>query len=109
VVFPAHRYEIVFLPAPWEGIIPLRETADPNVATIAFHAEMERLRADGATGELILINYQSRRKLMLRQPLRPTKERRVSRRAPQQVDEMDALLRRERDDQLANSLAFAGL
>jgi hypothetical protein len=70
---PAHRYEIVFVPSRMKGIISLQETTDPNAATIAFHIEMQRLREEGATGELLLINYDATRQLMLRQPMRAAK------------------------------------
>jgi hypothetical protein len=65
----SHRFEVVLQPSLPDEPIVLRSTVDPNDATVAFHQELERLTAQRAMGELILMRYNRISKRILRQPL----------------------------------------
>jgi hypothetical protein len=70
-------FEIVFLAAAADEPLVLRATADPNTATLAFHEELQRLTTQGATGELVVLNYHGAAIPLLRQPLaHPERNRR---------------------------------
>ena len=68
------RFEIVFRPDADEAPISLESVVDANQATIAFHAQVQRLMREGAHGELVIMNHQGSQgshegKAVLRQPL----------------------------------------
>ncbi len=65
----SHRFEVVLQPSLPDEPIVLRSTVDPNDATVAFHQELERLTAQRAMGELILMRHNRISKRILRQPL----------------------------------------
>jgi hypothetical protein len=65
----SRRFEVVLQPSLPDEPIVLRSTVDPNDATVAFHQELERLTAQRAMGELILMRYNRISKRILRQPL----------------------------------------
>jgi hypothetical protein len=65
----SRRFEVVLQPSLPDEPIVLRSTVDPNHATVAFHQELERLTAQRAMGELILMRYNDFSKRILRQPL----------------------------------------
>ena len=66
---PAHQFEVVLQSSSADEPIVLRTATDPNEATMAFHQELQRLRTQGATGEVLMrIDDQPQRPL-LRQPL----------------------------------------
>ncbi len=54
---PTPRFTVVLQPSPADAPIVLWETPDPNQATLAFHEELRRLTARGATGELLMCNH----------------------------------------------------
>jgi hypothetical protein len=69
------RFEIVFRPDSDEAPIPLESVIDANQATVAFHAQVQRLMREGTTGELVLMNRHGNEEFLegnavLRQPLR---------------------------------------
>jgi hypothetical protein len=49
-------YEIVLRTAADEAPIPLESVRDANEATLAFHMQLQRLKREGTTGELVLLN-----------------------------------------------------
>ncbi len=49
-------YEIVLRPGTDEAPIPLESVHDANEATLAFHMQLQRLKREGTTGELVLLN-----------------------------------------------------
>ena len=69
------RFEIVFRPVTDEAPIPLESVADANQATMAFHAQVQRLMREGTPGELVIMNHHGQQgshegNAVLRQPLR---------------------------------------
>ena len=69
------RFEIVFRPDSDEAPIPLESVGDANQATIAFHAQVQRLIREGTPGELVIMNRHGNQESLegnavLRQPLR---------------------------------------
>ena len=70
----SRRFEIVFRPDTDEAAIPLESVSDANQATMAFHAQAQRLMRGGTPGELVIVNHHDRRDssegiAVLRQPL----------------------------------------
>ena len=66
----SQRFEVVLQASSAdEPIIVLRSTADPNLATMAFHEELQRLTIQGAVGELHMRKHHGTRPPILRQPL----------------------------------------
>ena len=69
------RFEIIFRPDSDEAPIPLESVADANQATMAFHAQVQRLLREGTHGELVIMNDYGNQGshegyAVLRQPLR---------------------------------------
>ncbi len=69
------RFEIVFRPDSDEAPIPLESAVDADQATMAFHAQVQRLMREGTPGELVLVNHHGNQgslegSAVLRQPLR---------------------------------------
>ena len=69
------RFEIVFRPDTDEAPIPLESVGDADQATMAFHAQVQRLMREGTPGELVLMNRHGNQdslegSAVLRQPLR---------------------------------------
>ncbi len=67
-------YEIVLRPNTDEAPIPLESVHDANAATLAFHMQLQRLKREGTTGELVLLNRDGHNQLfdggaVLRLPL----------------------------------------
>jgi hypothetical protein len=68
-------FEIVFRPDSDEAPIPLESVGDANQATMAFHAQVQRLMREGTPGELVIMNRRGSQdsvegSAVLRQPLR---------------------------------------
>jgi hypothetical protein len=77
------RFEIVWCASPAAAQILLRSTTDANEATIAFLAELARLKRQAAPGELLVRTGDRTRPPLMRQPLTDQGERDVRRpRAP---------------------------
>jgi hypothetical protein len=51
------RFEIVFRPDSDDAPIPLESVFDANQATMAFHAQVQRLMREGTPGELVIMNH----------------------------------------------------
>jgi hypothetical protein len=68
---PQPRFEILFQPAPQTQPTTLQATADPNEATVAFHAQLRRLREDGEVGHVLMHKLNDGCELLLRQPVAP--------------------------------------
>ena len=71
----ARRFEIIFRPDTDEAPIALESVGDANQATMAFHAQVQRLMRKGAHGELVIMNHRGNQgspegNAILRQPLR---------------------------------------
>jgi hypothetical protein len=66
---PSHRFQVALQLSATDAPIVLRSAADPNLATLAFHEELQRLTTQGVTGELVMRNHQHSRTPILRQPL----------------------------------------
>ena len=72
----ARRFEIIFRPDTDEAPIPLESVVDANQATMAFHAQVQRLMREGTPGELVIMNRPGNKQdsvegsAVLRQPLR---------------------------------------
>jgi hypothetical protein len=71
----ARIFEIVFRPDSDEAPIPLESVGDANQATMAFHAQAQRLMREGTPGELVIMNRHDNQdslegSAVLRQPLR---------------------------------------
>ncbi len=49
-------YEIVLRPDTDGAPIALESVHDANEATLAFHTQLQRLKREGTTGELLLLN-----------------------------------------------------
>jgi hypothetical protein len=69
------RFEIIFCPDTDEAPIPLESAVDANQATMAFHAQAQRLMREGTPGELVIMNHNGdsgshEGSPVLRQPLR---------------------------------------
>jgi hypothetical protein len=69
------RFEIIFRPDTDEAPIPLESVVDANQATMAFHAQVQRLMREGTPGELVIMNHLGTQgshyeNAVLRQPLR---------------------------------------
>ena len=69
------RFEIVFRPDTDEAPVPLESAGDANQATMAFHAQVQRLMREGTPGELVIMNSNGNQgspegSAVLRQPLR---------------------------------------
>lgn len=69
------RFEIVFRPDSDEAPVPLESVGDANQATMAFHAQVQRLMREGTPGELVIMNHHGNQdaregSAVLRQPLR---------------------------------------
>jgi hypothetical protein len=69
------RFEIIFRPDTDEAPIPLESVVDANQATMAFHAQVQRLMREGTPGELVIMNHHDKHgshdgNAVLRQPLR---------------------------------------
>ena len=69
------RFEIIFCPDTDEAPIPLESAVDANQATMAFHAQVQRLTREGTPGELVILNHHGNQgshegNAVLRQPLR---------------------------------------
>ncbi len=67
-------FEIVFRPDTDEAPIPLESVGDANQATMAFHAQVQRLMREGTPGELVIMNHYGNQgslegSAVLRQPL----------------------------------------
>ena len=67
-------FEIVFRPDSDEAPIPLESVGDANQATMAFHAQVQRLMREGTPGELVIMNHRGNQgsvegSAVLRQPL----------------------------------------
>jgi hypothetical protein len=68
-------FEIVFRPDADDAPIPLESASDADQATLAFHAQVQRLMREGVPGELVIVNCHgnhgsSEGSAVLRQPLR---------------------------------------
>ena len=68
------RFEIVFRPDSDEAPVPLESAGDANQATMAFHAQVQRLMREGTPGELVIMNSNGNQaspegSAILRQPL----------------------------------------
>ena len=68
-------FEIIFCPDTDEAPIPLESAVDANQATMAFHAQAQRLMREGTPGELVIMNRQGNQdsfegSALLRQPVR---------------------------------------
>jgi hypothetical protein len=68
-------FEIVFRPDTDESPIRLESVADADQATMAFHAQVQRLMREGTSGELMIMNRYGNQSspegsALLRQPLR---------------------------------------
>ena len=68
------RFEIIFCPDTDEAPIPLESAVDANQATMAFHAQAQRLMREGTPGELVIMNHHGNHgshdgNAVLRQPL----------------------------------------
>jgi hypothetical protein len=68
------RFEIIFRPDSDEAPIPLESVLDANQATMAFHAQVQRLMREGTPGELVIMNHYGNQgslegSAVLRQPL----------------------------------------
>ncbi len=68
-------FEIIFRPDSDEAPIPLESVGDANQATMAFHAQVQRLMREGTPGELVIMNRRGSQdsvegSAVLRQPLR---------------------------------------
>ena len=66
---PSHQFDVVLQPSLPDEPVVLRSTVDPNHATMAFQEELERLTAQRAMGELIMLKYNDVPKRLLRQLL----------------------------------------
>ena len=64
------RFDIVFEPVGARKPRVLRSAPDGDRATLAFFDEWERLTADHAAGELLLVCHDDEPCTLLRQPLR---------------------------------------
>ena len=69
------RFEIIFHPDTDEAPVPLESAVDANQATMAFHAQVQRLLREGTPGELVIVNHHGNQgshegNAVLRQPLR---------------------------------------
>jgi hypothetical protein len=69
------RFEIIFRPDTEDAPIPLESVVDANQATMAFHAQVQRLMREGTPGELVIMNHHGNHgshqgNAILRQPLR---------------------------------------
>jgi hypothetical protein len=69
------KFEIIFRPDSDEAPIQLESVADANQATMAFHAQVQRLLREGTPGELVIMNHHGchgshEGNAILRQPLR---------------------------------------
>ncbi len=69
------RFEIIFRPDTDEAPIPLESVGDADQATMAFHAQVQRLMREGTPGELVIMNHHGNQgshegSAVLRQPLR---------------------------------------
>jgi hypothetical protein len=69
------RFEIIFRPDSDEAPIPLESVVDADQATMAFHAQVQRLMREGTPGELVIMNHPGNQgshegNAVLRQPLR---------------------------------------
>ena len=67
-------FEIIFRPDD-EAPIALESVVDANQATMAFHAQVQRLTREGTPGELVILNHHANQlsyegNAILRQPLR---------------------------------------
>lgn len=62
-------FEIVLTASPGSGPVVLRSAAGADEATLAFAAELRRLRAQRARGELAIRHGHDGRTPLLRQPL----------------------------------------
>jgi hypothetical protein len=68
------RFEIIFCPDTDGAPIPLESAVDANQATMAFHAQAQRLMREGTPGELVIMNHHGSHgahdgNAVLRQPL----------------------------------------
>ena len=68
-------FEIVFRPDSDDAPIPLESVVDADQATMAFHAQVQRLMREGTPGELVIMNRHGNQgslegSAVLRQPLR---------------------------------------
>jgi hypothetical protein len=52
----ARRFEIIFRPDTDEAPIALESVVDANQATMAFHAQVQRLMREGTPGEIVIMN-----------------------------------------------------
>jgi hypothetical protein len=71
----ARTFEIIFRPDTDEAPIPLESVVDANQATMAFHAQVQRLMREGTHGELVIMNHRGHHgshegNAILRQPVR---------------------------------------
>ena len=71
----SRKFEIVFRPDTDEAAIPLESVSDANQATMAFHAQAQRLMREGTPGELVIVNHHGNQgshegRAVLRQPVR---------------------------------------
>lgn len=69
------RFEIIFHPDTDEAPVSLESAVDANQATMAFHAQVQRLLREGTPGELVIVNHYGNQgshegNAVLRQPLR---------------------------------------
>jgi len=70
------KFEIVFHPESDGDPVPLESVVDANQATMAFHAQVQRLMREGTPGELVIMNRPGNKQgsaegsAVLRQPLR---------------------------------------
>lgn len=69
------NFEIIFRPDTDDAPIPLESVIDANQATMAFHAQVQRLTREGTPGELVILNHRGNQgshegNAVLRQPLR---------------------------------------
>ena len=70
----ARTFEIVFRPESDGAPVPLESVVDANQATMAFHAQVQRLMHEGTPGELVIMNRHGNHdslqgSAVLRQPL----------------------------------------
>ncbi len=72
---PSHQFDVGLQPSLPDEPIVLRSTVDPNHATMVFQEELERLTAEGAMGELVMLRYNDMPKPILRQSLEGSENR----------------------------------
>jgi hypothetical protein len=63
------RFEVLFQPSSNATPTQLHTTADPNEATLAFHAELGRLRQCGEAGDVLVRKQNAVSQILFRHPV----------------------------------------